>query len=97
MKRIIGVLILLIAVVTGLVFAVMNANQVELNYYFGSGSVPLSLALVVALSLGALLGLVSGIGFVLGLKRENGKLKREVKILEKEIMNLRNIPLKDVT
>lgn len=95
MKRIIGVLVLLLALVTGLALAVMNAGHVELNYYFGKATLPLSLGLVVALSLGALLGLFSSVGLMLGLRRENRKLKRDVKMLEKEVMNLRNMPLRD--
>lgn len=96
MKRIIGLLILLLALVTGLAFAVMNAGDVELNYYYGITTVPLSLALVVSLSVGAVLGVVSSMGLVLGLKRENAKLKRHIRSAEKELVNLRTVPLKDV-
>lgn len=95
MKRIVALLLLLLALVIGLAFAVMNAGDVELNYYYGMVTVPLSLALVVALSIGALLGVVSSMGLVLRLKRENAKLKRSIRSTEQEVVNLRAAPLKD--
>ena len=84
------------AVIGGLSFAVLNASPVHLNYYFGSRDVPLSVALVLTLLLGAVLGVVSSFGVVLKLRREIARLRKAVKLAEKEILNLRSIPIKDV-
>lgn len=92
--RIIGVLFFILIAVTGIAFAVQNADPVTLNYYLGSVETPLSLALVGALGLGALLGVIASTGVIFGMKREISKLRRERKSTEKEIMNLRNIPIK---
>ena len=92
--RIIGVLFFILIAVTGIAFAVQNADPVTLNYYLGSVETPLSLALVGALGLGALLGVIASTGVIFGMKREISKLRRERKNTEKEIMNLRNIPIK---
>ena len=54
----------------------------------------IAFALVGALGLGALLGVIASTGVIFGMKREISKLRRERKSTEKEIMNLRNIPIK---
>ncbi|MCK4950389.1 MAG: LapA family protein [Gammaproteobacteria bacterium] len=92
--RIIGILFFILIAITGIAFAVLNADPVTLNYYLGAAETPLSLALVGALGLGALLGVIASTGVILRMKRELSKLRRERKNTEKEIMNLRNIPIK---
>jgi putative membrane protein len=95
--RILGLTFFLLVVAVGVAFAVLNAAPVTLNfYYFETVEVPLSLTLVVSLALGAVLGVIAGLGAIVRLKRENGKLRKEVKLAEKEVMNLRNIPIKDI-
>ena len=93
--RIIGILFFLLIAIISIAFAVLNADPVTLNFYTGSAEFPLSLTLVCALGLGAILGLIANIGIILRMKRENSKLKREGRNTEKEIMNLRNLPIKD--
>jgi hypothetical protein len=41
------------------------------------------------------IGILSGIGLALGLKRENVSLKRRSRLVNEEIKNLRNLPLKE--
>lgn len=79
----------------GLTFASLNASNVIFNYYVGSKSIALSLLLVFAFGLGLLLG-----GFVtffswLRLKTENYRIKSRLKMVEKEVENLRTLPIKD--
>ena len=93
--RIIGILFFILIAVTSIAFAVMNADPVTLQYYVGSTEAPLSLVLVCALGLGAFLGVIASTGVILKMKREVSKLRRERKNTEKEITNLRNIPIKD--
>ena len=92
--RIISILFFILIAITGIAFAVLNADPVTLNYYLGTAETPLSLALVGALGLGALLGVTASTSVILKMKRENSKLRREIKNTDKEIMNLRNIPIK---
>ncbi len=93
--RILALLLLLLVLGAGLTFSVMNAESVTLEYYFGSSDVPLALLLALTLTLGALLGVVASLGVILRLKRTNSGLRRENRLAEKEIMNLRNIPIRD--
>ena len=55
MMRLIYLACALLVIVLGVVFAVLNAETVQLNYYLGSVDLPLSLVLVLAIIVGALL------------------------------------------
>lgn len=95
MKRIIGFIFFLLVLVFGLFFGLLNAEPVEVNYYFGTREMPLSLILVMMLVAGALLGALAGLGLVLREKREIHRLRREIRVTEKELTNLRSLPLKE--
>jgi putative membrane protein len=93
--RIIKLALILIIMLLGVVFTVLNADPVQFNYYFGSREIPLSLVMTAALGVGALLGVLSCMGVMFGLKRENLSLKRQSQMANQEVMNLRALPLKD--
>ncbi len=95
MKRIIFLVVFLLVLAVGLSFALMNAETVMLSYYFGTISAPLSIVVVVSLAAGTLLGVLACMGMALGLKQEIARLRRSVKVTEKEVENLRSLPLKD--
>ncbi len=95
MLRLIYLSITLVVIIFGVTFAVLNAESVQLNYYLGSIELPLSLVLVVAMIIGALLGIFASLSLIIGSRRSATKLKRSVEVAEKEIVNLRNIPIKD--
>ena len=95
MRRLVYLSLTLFVIIFGIVFAVLNAESVQLNYYLGAVELPLSLVLVLAMILGAILGIFASLSFVIGSRRNASKLKRTVEVAEKEILNLRNIPIKD--
>jgi len=95
MLRLLYFLLALIVVILGVVFSVLNADTVQLHYYLGSIELPLSLVLILAMIIGALLGVFASLGFIIGSRRSASKLKRSVEVAEKEIVNLRNIPIKN--
>jgi putative membrane protein len=78
-----------------LIFHLKNDQLVELNYYVNSIPVSFSLVIVLTLCIGALLGVLASLPMILKLKHENARLVRQVKMTEKEINNLRVIPVKD--
>ncbi len=94
MKVVQWVLIVLIFVVA-LAFAVINADDVPLNYYLGTSQVPLSLVLVFTFALGAALGVLAALGKMLFLKREISRLRRAARSREQELANLRALPIRD--
>ncbi|MEN8177463.1 MAG: LapA family protein [Pseudomonadota bacterium] len=93
--RIIKILFILIIMMLGAVFAVLNAEPVIFNYYFDSRPLALSLVITIALGAGVVIGILSGIGMVLGLKRENASLRQRERLANEELRNLRNLPLQD--
>ncbi|MEO7557643.1 MAG: lipopolysaccharide assembly protein LapA domain-containing protein [Gammaproteobacteria bacterium] len=96
MMRIVRLIFYILVLLLGLSFAVLNAQNVSLNYYFGMWQAPLSLTLVLALALGALLGVVACLGLLMKLKNEVNTLHKAAKLSETEILNLRAMPLKDL-
>lgn len=93
--RIFTYILLLLLILLGISFAILNAEPVSIHYYLGQRQLPLSLLLVLALTIGLIIGMmVSGI-FYLKLKSENYRIKSRIKIAEKEIENLRAIPIQD--
>lgn len=96
MSRVLSYALVLILVLLGLAFAVVNAKPVELNYFLGSREVPLAMTLVLALAFGACLGMLFSLGMVVRLKRETLRLRRQIQLTEQEVVNLRSIPIKNV-
>jgi putative membrane protein len=95
MSRLIYTVIIFVIVILGVVFAVLNAELVHLNFYFGAMQLPLSLALVLATLVGAVLGILASTHLILKNKREVSRMRRSADIAEKEIANLRAIPIKN--
>ena len=94
--RVLSYLFIIVIIVLGLSFAGLNSTPVHINYYIGEAELPLSLLLVLALSAGALIGLLFGLSLFLRMKCNNLQLRRRIKSAEKEVDNLRAIPIKDV-
>lgn len=95
MLRLVYLFMALFVVILGVAFSVLNAENVTLHYYLGSIELPLSLILVLAMIVGAVLGVFASLSFIIGSRRSSSKLKRSVEQAEKEIVNLRNIPIKN--
>lgn len=95
MSKILYAIAIALVALIGVVFAILNAETVQINYYFGSKETPLSLAIILSMLLGAIMGLLASMGLILKSKREVAKFKRLADVAEKEITNLRAIPIKN--
>ena len=95
MARIIGFIFILVIIVLGLYFGSINAEPVKLDYFWGTTEVALSIALVLSLFVGAILGVMACLSMIIRLRHQVSKLQKAVKAAEKEVVNLRAIPLKD--
>ncbi len=93
--RIFSYIIILVLVVMGISFATLNSQSVSINYYVGHRVMPLSLLVVTIFSTGCLMGALVGLWFVVKAKLKSHRLKQRLKLAEKEIENLRAIPLQD--
>jgi len=95
MTRFISTLFIVLILLLVLLFTLLNAESVSLNYYLGEVEQPLALILVVTFVAGALIGLLSSIVAILSSRHEVSKLRKHIKHTEQEVMNLRSIPIKD--
>lgn len=95
LKRILLVLVFILLVVLATAFTVLNAGTAQLNLYLYSVEAPISILVFVCLVIGALLGLVAAAGTVLKRGHEIRRLKKKLATCEEEVLNLRNIPIKD--
>lgn len=95
MARIVSLLLLLVVVLLGLSFAVLNAEPVQVQYYLGEARIPLSLAMVLSLIVGAILGVLATFGLVMRQRREIARLRRSGNDARKELEELRKLPLRE--
>lgn len=93
--RIVSYFFLLVIILFGMTFATLNSESVTINYYLGQNTLPLSLLLVLVFAFGCLIGMVVGIWLLIKSKIVNYRLKQRLHLAEKEIDNLRAIPLQD--
>jgi putative membrane protein len=93
--RILSYFFLLIIVLFGITFATLNSESVTINYYFDQATLPLSLLLVIVFAFGCLIGMLVGFWLLLKAKWLNYRLRQQLALAEKEINNLRAIPLQD--
>ncbi|MCF6219344.1 MAG: LapA family protein [Gammaproteobacteria bacterium] len=96
MKRIILWLFIILVVIFGISFSVLNAELVTLDYYFSKIEVPLSIVVVTSLAFGILLGIATSILISLKNRRELSRLRKKLKNKELEISNMRAIPVQDL-
>ncbi|KTC78324.1 lipopolysaccharide assembly protein LapA domain-containing protein [Legionella brunensis] len=85
----------LLLILLGVTFAALNASSVQVNFYFTKLTMPISVLMTIMLGIGLLLGFLLFLYRYWRLKVEYLKLKNQFKLTEKEIKNLRSIPLQD--
>jgi len=93
--RYVGYLILLCGLAAGLFFAALNADSVSISFYYGTLETQLSLALVFATMIGVIVGVLGSIGMLLRMRGKLSKMQKSIKMMEKELLNLRSIPIKE--
>lgn len=79
----------------GLVFAVLNAQTVPFNYYFGMRELPLAFIVAMALALGAFLGVSASLTLVVKAKRQTAGYRKNATVVEKELAYLRSLSIND--
>ena len=92
MFKIIGLIFLVLLAAVVLSFTTLNAQSIQINYYFGTFDVPLAMAMVLSVVVGILFGFTASFGMFLRLKRENRRLRKSANASEKELVSLRSIP-----
>ncbi|MHB8742030.1 MAG: LapA family protein [Sulfuricaulis sp.] len=96
MKRIVYTVLAILVVLFGMAFAIQNSQVVDLKYYFGlKWSGPLSLALLTTFTLGVLAGYLASLRMVVRMQRQLVQARKEIRLIEQEVINLRALPIKD--
>ena len=95
MKRLVSLILSLLIITFGILLALRNAEQVHFDFYLGSVDLPLSLLLVLAVAVGALLGILAGLGVIIRQRVELRRQRRKAATTEHEVRNLRALPLRD--
>ncbi len=96
MKKLLYLVFFLLLAVFALTINLQNPQTVELNYYFGfQWQGPLVLVLTATFLIGLLFGWLFMTFSVLKNKRVAGKTKRQLERVEREVENLRTMPIKD--
>lgn len=93
--RVIGYIFLLAIIIFGMTFATLNSELVTINYYFGQSTLALSLLLVLAFAIGCVVGMIAGLWLLIKTNIRYRRVKNKLALAEKEIENLRAIPLQD--
>ena len=78
MKRLFSIVILLIFMAFGVAIAIVNAEEVVFNYYYGSVTQPLSILLVGAIMVGALLATLINSIVILSLRHQVRRAQRQL-------------------
>lgn len=93
--RVIKIIFYLFIVLIGISFAALNASSVKINFYFTTWTMPISVLATIMVGLGIIVGFLISLSKYWRLKRELRKIREQLRLTEKEIKNLRAIPLKD--
>jgi putative membrane protein len=88
-------LLYIVLILLGVSFATLNASSVEVNLYFKTITMPISVLMTIMLGLGLIIGFLLILCRYWRLKVDFLKVKNKLKLTEKEINNLRSIPLKN--
>ena len=91
---VIKLLLLLVFMLIGASFAIINDAPVTVDLYFMRPELPLSLLLLLALGLGMLLGGLAGMIYFMRVRKENADLRRKARLVNEEVQNLRTMPVK---
>ena len=93
--RIVMTILYLFLIIIGVSFAGLNSSSVDINVYFTVFHVPISVLIVLTLAFGVFIGFILLLGRYWRLKAEHRRIKNQLKLTEKEVKNLRAIPLQD--
>jgi len=95
LRHILSACLFIIILIAGIVFFVQNSQELEFNYVIGTVTLPLSLLILLCLCAGAMLGILAMIPLVLRQRRRMAGLVKQAQMAEREINNLRVMPIKD--
>ena len=94
-KKILYISLFVVTLVIALLFFVKNYQILEFNYILGVIELPLSMLMLIGFIFGLLIGILAMLPMIIRLKHTQNRLKKQIRINEKEITNLRVMPARD--
>ena len=95
MKRIVKIVLITLITIITVIFTLFNSQPVKINFYFAQFDSDLLIVIVACLVVGAVLGIVAAFGKLISLKKEILRKDKKIRTMEKEVENLRSLPLRD--
>ena len=77
----------------GIAFAIANSAPVRIDLGLIMPELPLSLVVLLAVGVGLLLGIFASVFYFMRIKKENADLRRQSRLAEQEVKNLRSLPI----
>lgn len=94
-RRVFLIVLFVIVLILGLVFFLKNNEVITFNYIVGSTDITVSALLLLTFAAGAILGVISLLPLLLRLKHQQALLQKQIRMTEKEVENLRVLPVRD--
>lgn len=95
MRRLILLIVALIVFGLTLALVLVNLSYVRVGYLFGTTHLPLAVVLIIALVLGVVIGALCLLPAVIRARTRARRMQGKLEALEKEVHNLRHVPLRD--
>ena len=89
-SRLFAIVFFFFVLIVGISFSSLNSHVVDVNYYLGTMSLPLSLVVISAFALGVICAFIVGLTTFWGLRGKVGRLQRDVNHREQEIRALKD-------
>lgn len=93
MRKLFVTVFLVLLFLLGLVFGALNLDTVTLNFHLGQIRLPVGIMVILAVLVGAVLGLLVCSGLVLKYRSESRSLQKRISLAEQELTNVRKIPV----
>jgi uncharacterized integral membrane protein len=95
MLRFSRIILIVLALFMGMMFALFNAESVTVDYLFGSLRISLVALLILDLLVGLAIGVVIYTPKIMTQKMETDRIRKKLAAAESELRELRNLPIRD--
>ena len=92
MKFIVKLILINFVLLFGLAFHIRNHQLVTLNYYVSEVQLSFSVIILIAISIGVLLGILASVPIIIRTRQRNSRLEKKIKDTEKKINKFRVMP-----
>jgi putative membrane protein len=95
MFKLIRFLLGIVIALLGAAFAYLNPDEVGVNYYFGTLQLPLGVLILGLLGAGMVIGAAASLLPLVRARRQTHRMERRANVADRELQNLRTMPVKD--